>query len=93
LPYPRQSASGPGCAGAYVAAQGRISYYRATVSQQERAMSSNVLRGNFEPKKQVVTTDKEETLEDRFEMEAKKRLGGSIAYVKKKSVMWDADKK
>lgn len=56
-------------------------------------MNSNVLKGNFEPKNKVVAASKEETLEDRFEMEAKKRLGGSIAYVKKKSVMWDADKK
>ena len=56
-------------------------------------MSNDVLKGNFEPKNRVVAAEKEETLEDRFEMEAKKRLGGSIAYVSKKKVMWDADKK
>lgn len=56
-------------------------------------MSNEVLRGNFKPRQSVTAQKAEETLEDRFEMEAKKRLGGSIAYVKKKSVMWDADKK
>jgi hypothetical protein len=56
-------------------------------------MSSDVLKGNFEPRKRVVSPEREETLEDRFEMEAKKRLGGSIAYVSKKKVTWDADKK
>lgn len=56
-------------------------------------MSDDVLRGNFTPRQSVKVKQAEETLEDRFEMEAKKRLGGSIAYVKKKSVMWDSDKK
>lgn len=56
-------------------------------------MSDDVLRGNFKPRTEIKAARSEETLEDRFEMEAKKRLGGSIAYVKKKSVMWGADKK
>lgn len=56
-------------------------------------MSKDVLRGNFETRNKVVTEEKTETLEDRFEIEAKKRLGGSIAYVSKKKVMWDSDSK
>ncbi len=49
-----------------------------------------LLKGNFQTKKTVEETPgKPETLEDRFEREAMKRLGGSIAYVAKKKVMWD----
>ncbi len=53
-------------------------------------MSKQYRRGNFETKKQVVGKDekKEETLEDRFENEALKRLGGSVAFVSKKKVKW-----
>lgn len=47
------------------------------------------LKGNFTPKNKVVEEDKAETLEERFEREALKRLGGSIAFVSKKKVMWD----
>lgn len=51
---------------------------------------NELLKGNFQTKNQVTDAPaKEETLEDRFEREAKKRLGGSIAYVSKKKVMWD----
>ena len=51
---------------------------------------SDVLKGNFTPKGEVkVPEEKPESIEDRFEREAKKRLGGSIAYVAKKKVMWD----
>ncbi|MEC9347188.1 MAG: hypothetical protein VYB54_13245 [Pseudomonadota bacterium] len=53
---------------------------------------SDVLKGNFDTRHRVLAEKKEETLEDRFEMEAKKRLGGSIAFVSKKKVMWDAPK-
>ncbi len=48
------------------------------------------LKGNFKTKNAV--SDEEQavdTLEQRFEKEAKKRLGGSIAYVAKKKVLWD----
>ena len=51
---------------------------------------SDVLRGNFKTKKPVTgESAKETTLEDRFEKEALKRLGGSIAFVSKKKVVWD----
>ena len=51
---------------------------------------SEVLKGNFKTKKPVKgESDKPATLEDRFEKEALKRLGGSIAFVSKKKVVWD----
>lgn len=52
---------------------------------------SSVLKGNFETEKKVeASSDKgAESLEARFEREALKRLGGSIAYVAKKKVSWD----
>jgi len=50
----------------------------------------SVLKGNFKPKNQVdVPATAPETLEERFERTALKRLGGSIAFVSKKKVMWD----
>ena len=51
---------------------------------------TSVLKGNFETKKSVESrSDGEDDLETRFEREAMKRLGGSIAFVKKKKVKWD----
>lgn len=54
---------------------------------------SSVLKGNFQPKKAVETKTEEANpdLETRFEKEALKRLGGSIAFVKKKTVTWTVD--
>ena len=50
----------------------------------------DVLKGNFKPKKTVaVEAVREETLEQRFEREAMKRLGGSMAFVRKRQVEWD----
>lgn len=49
---------------------------------------TSVLKGNFPTRKKVVSKEKEEALEDRFEKEAMKRLGGSIAFVSKKRVKW-----
>ena len=54
---------------------------------------SELLKGNFKTKKTVEASEtKPESLEERFEKAAMKRLGGSIAYVAKKKVMWDAKK-
>ena len=54
---------------------------------------SDLLKGNFKIKKQVKDSGrKNETLEDRFEREALKRLGGSIAYVSKRKVVWEKPK-
>ena len=51
---------------------------------------TSVLRGNFKPKKDISAEKKEpETLEQRFEAEALRRLGGSIAFVKRRKVAWD----
>lgn len=52
-------------------------------------MSDEILRGNFKPQKPVEVAKTEDTIEDRFEREVQKRLGGSIAYVAKKKVLWD----
>jgi hypothetical protein len=55
---------------------------------------SDVLKGNFKTKKAVKgDSGKGATLEDRFEKEALKRLGGSIAFVSKKKVVWDEPEK
>jgi hypothetical protein len=50
------------------------------------------LKGNFETKNQVVSPeDDAESLNDRFEREALKRLGGSIAFVSKKGFVWTGE--
>ena len=53
---------------------------------------SDLLKGNYKVDKPV-SVDKrtEETLEERFEREAMKRLGGSIAFVSKKKIKWDKE--
>lgn len=51
---------------------------------------SDILKGNFKTKNSIKTEPEgEKTLEDKFEKEALKRLGGSIAFVSKRKVMWD----
>lgn len=52
---------------------------------------SSVLKGNYDTGKTIEPDKKTEaeTLEEKFEREALKRLGGSIAYVAKKKVSWD----
>lgn len=52
---------------------------------------SSVLKGNYDVGKKIEAkkNDKSTTLEQRFEKEALKKLGGSIAYVAKKKVSWD----
>lgn len=53
---------------------------------------SDFLKGNFKTANDVVdTTLAEESLEKRFEREALKKLGGSIAFVAKKEVHWGDD--
>lgn len=53
----------------------------------------SVLKGNFDTKKKVEVETESDTddLESRFEQEAMKRLGGSIAFVKKKKIRWTED--
>ena len=56
----------------------------------------DLLRGNFETRNKVrIENEKEPSLEARYEKEALKKLGGSIAFVSKKKVVWDlgADEK
>jgi len=53
---------------------------------------SDILKGNFPTKRTVKVEQKpEDSLEDRFEREALKKLGGSIAFVSKKKVSWTLD--
>lgn len=54
---------------------------------------ADILKGNFETKKKAETETKDagDSLEEQFEREAMKRLGGSIAFVSKKKVKWDLD--
>ena len=54
---------------------------------------TNILKGNFATKKKVEPKHQngKDELEERFEREALKRLGGSIAFVSKKKVKWDLD--
>jgi hypothetical protein len=53
---------------------------------------TDLLKGNFKTKKNVTKAETADTLEDRFEREALKKLGGSIAFVSKKKVKWAEDK-
>ena len=50
-----------------------------------------ILKGNFKTNNDVSENKpgKASNLEERFEKEAMKRLGGSIAFVSKKKVKWD----
>ena len=53
---------------------------------------SSVLKGNFTPQNDVKRAEEpKDDLEGRFEREAMKRLGGSIAFVSKKKVKWSAE--
>lgn len=54
---------------------------------------ADILKGNFTTKKKVTGNHVDsESLEQRFEREALKRLGGSICFVSKQKVMWDLKK-
>ena len=54
----------------------------------------DLMKGNFTPKKKVAAKGEEkESLEARFEKEAMKRIGGSIAFVSKQKVKWDYQEK
>ena len=53
---------------------------------------AELLKGNFKTKKKVVAENETgESLEDRFEREALARLGGSIAFVAKRKVVWGSE--
>lgn len=57
---------------------------------------SEFLKGNFKTKEEVDSpeTGEDDSLEKRFEREALKKIGGSIAFVSKKKVFWgDKDMK
>ena len=50
---------------------------------------NEILKGNFKTKNKVSSSEsaKDDCLENRFEKEALKKLGGSIAFVSKNSVL------
>jgi|APSaa5957512535_1039671.scaffolds.fasta_scaffold106956_2 hypothetical protein len=55
---------------------------------------SEFLKGNFQTARDVVVKEKIDDgnhLEERFEREAMKRLGGSMAFVSRKKVTWSLD--
>lgn len=52
---------------------------------------SDIMRGNFKPKKPVTADQDKDDLSARFEREALKRLGGSIAFVSKKKFIYGTD--
>ena len=52
---------------------------------------SEVLRGNFATKRKVDPESKAPSLEEQFEREALKRLGGSIAFVSRKKLLWTGE--
>ena len=54
---------------------------------------SEVLKGNFKPKQPVEVDTQAETINTKFEREALKRLGGSIAFVSKKKFIYGDDQK
>lgn len=49
---------------------------------------SDLLKGNFKVKQTVDDQKSESTVEEQFEREALKKLGGSIAFVSRQKVMW-----
>jgi hypothetical protein len=53
---------------------------------------TSYLKGNYKTVKSVAAQPEDgskQNLEERFEREALKRLGGSISFVSKKKVKWD----
>lgn len=52
---------------------------------------SKLLRGNFEPKSSPSASQEEASLEEKFEQEALSRLGGSIAYVSRRTFLWNGE--
>lgn len=52
---------------------------------------TDVLKGNFTPKNPVEVHLEEPKLEEQFEREALKRLGGSIAFVSRKKLLWNGE--
>jgi hypothetical protein len=51
----------------------------------------DILKGNFDTKKKVDAERHEETIVEKFEREALKQLGGSIAFVSRKKFLWTGD--
>ena len=52
---------------------------------------TDLLKGNFQPKKRVTASQEPEDLSSQFEREALRRLGGSIAFVSKKKFIYGGE--
>jgi len=50
-----------------------------------------LLRGNYPIEQPQADAPAAQTLEDQFELEALKRLGGSITFVARRKVVWDEE--
>lgn len=52
---------------------------------------SKLLRGNFTARTEVKSEKTEENLSEKFERAALAQLGGSIAYVSRKTFLWNGE--
>jgi len=52
---------------------------------------SKLLKGNFDLKNNIDAPEVDENASDKLEREAISSLGGSIAFVSKKKVLWDGE--
>jgi hypothetical protein len=50
-----------------------------------------MLKGNYELQTSVTSAQDTPSLEEQFEREALKRLGGSIAFVSKRKFLWEGN--
>ncbi len=63
------------------------------MDKDHKPQKNNILKGNFNLKNEILREEVKEDLTSRFEKEALKRLGGSIAFVSKKKFLFDTNKK
>jgi len=52
---------------------------------------SKLLKGNFDTRNNIDAPEAGKSAVDEFEREAVNNLGGSIAFVSKKKVLWDGE--
>ena len=67
------------------------------LKKNKEKIMSDFLKGNFKTENKITGEEKTkkqtDELEDQFEKEALKHLGGSIAFVSKRKVMWEEKEK
>lgn len=59
--------------------------------KKSKKENMSLIKGNYKLKKDIKLKklSKEDELEQKFEKEATKRIGGSMVYVSKKKINWD----